>query len=99
MLALPHYNAYEGQSLYDIAILTYGDASKAISIAAHNGISVTTKLVAGQKIALQDAEKNIQVLQVYSNTGVIPATSFDDANAALSTGIGFMDVGTTFKVT
>ena len=97
MLRLPAYNVYEGQSLYDVAIVSYGNASMAMAIANYNGLSVTATLVAGQQIELPDAAKNVQVMQVYKNTGAIPATSTQKGTIMYG-GIGYMGLGINFKI-
>jgi hypothetical protein len=101
MLKQDYFSAFVGQNLYDIAAINYGDTSLAMDLAIANNICLTDDLEAGQKIQLIEAKKNAQVLQVYKNTGSIPATAETEQGTTIllpPDGIGFMTIGTTFKV-
>lgn len=101
MLKQEYYSAFVGQSLYDVATIYYGDSSLAMDLAIANNLCLTDDLVAGQKIQLIEAKKNAQVLQVYKNTGIIPATAETEIDTTIllpPDGIGFMTIGRTFIV-
>ncbi len=101
MLQQTFYNSFAGQSLYDVAAAVYGDATLADDLAIENGISVTDELTPGQKILLIDGKIKQEVIKVYSNAGVIPATAesaTDETIIITPGGIGYMAIGTTFRV-
>jgi hypothetical protein len=95
------YKVYEGQCMLDVAVALYGDASFAFSLAYANDIGITTTLVAGQVIKVFDNVKNLNVLQVYKQLQIVPATAIGTSyNIAFAggSGIGYMQIGTNFKV-
>lgn len=72
----------EGQSMLDIALQEYGDAAGVISVAAINGLSVTTKLATNTELSVDDDNPiNRKIRDYYFektykvNTGyVVPST-------------------------
>jgi hypothetical protein len=100
MLQQEPYSVYEGQSLFDVSVALYGDASKVMQLAYENNLSVTDKLFAGQQIKPVTDKQNFQVLQVYKQNKTIPATTLgaDLLTGILKGGIGYMQIGNNFKV-
>lgn len=67
--------AGEGQSLFDIALITTGSCEAAWAIAVLNGISVTEELQAGQVVNTDIDIVNKGVHFYYINKGLQPATA------------------------
>ena len=91
-----NYSINTNQNLFDVATMVYGLPEHAYKIARFNGISITSALYSGQIINLPNLDVNTKVLKVYKNTGVVAATNNDAL--ITQTGIGFMQIGTTFIV-
>ena len=90
-----------GQSLLDIALQETGNADNALLIAFANNISATNKLTAGDILSIPDnIEKNMDVLEVYQEKYVSPATIPTSQQEALnpSGGIGYMSIEIDFIV-
>lgn len=88
------------QCLFDIAMQYGGSRSHVYAIAIANNISVTHLLVAGQTIVVPDsvlADIDGNVAYVLGQQRHIPA-SMDDGVIANGSGIGFMQIGSNFKV-
>ena len=66
------YQKHNQQSVFDIAMHHYGDASQAIFIAIANNQSLTD--IPADEVELPDAEINYYVVKSISNRKVIPAT-------------------------
>ncbi|MFC4262481.1 hypothetical protein ACFOWM_06315 [Ferruginibacter yonginensis] len=102
MLSQQQYSVHDGQSLFDVAACIYGDASIAFDLAIVNDLSITDKLVPGQKIQMVEAKIKQDVVRLYENNGTIPATavSIDSNNNIIEQpdGIGYMAIGTTFII-
>ena len=89
------------QSLLDIALQETGNADKALQIAIANNMSATNKLAAGDVLNIPDSiEKNMDVLEVYREKCVSPATAPTTQQEALnpSGGIGYMSIEIDFIV-
>ena len=89
------------QSLLDIALQETGNADKALQIAIANNMSATNKLAAGDILNIPESvEKNMDVLEVYMEKCVSPATAPTTQQEALnpSGGIGYMSIEIDFIV-
>jgi len=64
----------ENQTLFDIALIHYGDANTAFAIARKNNISITDILAVGTEIELPEVNKNKAVVDFYANNNIEPAT-------------------------
>lgn len=88
------------QSLLDLAIQHTGNVFNAFDIAVANGFSVSDSLVPGSKLMIPDSVKvEKEILNYYTAKSIKPATSLTDLEViAERRGIGWMKIGTTFKV-
>ncbi|MEN4762655.1 MULTISPECIES: hypothetical protein [unclassified Chryseobacterium] len=90
------------QSILDIAIQYTGDVQKCFDIAIANGMSVSDFLTSGVTLTIPDEmEKNNDVINYYASKKIKPATGTTlEQESQLPTlkGIGFMQLGNTFKV-
>ena len=68
-------NALQGQTIFDIAVMSCGDVAAACDIARLNGISETVPLIKGTAIALPDVV-NRKVVSYYVRTNIVPATEY-----------------------
>jgi hypothetical protein len=100
MLQQEYYNVHEGQSLFDIAVLLYGDAFNALQLAYINDIEITRTLYAGQKIKAFSGAVNTKVLKVYNQSGIVPATGVIDIEdfGALVPGAEYIQLGSDLQV-
>lgn len=89
------------QSLLDIALQETGNADNALQIAIANNIAATHKLIAGDVLNIPNGiEKNMDVLEVYREKRVSPATAPTTQQEAInpSGGIGYMGIEIDFIV-
>jgi hypothetical protein len=89
----------QGQCMMDIAVQHCGDATALFEIAELNGKSFTDLIDAGTNITIPDAY-NPAIVKYLADKMIVPATS-DAAEAtdvAPLKGIGYMTIGSTFKV-
>lgn len=88
------------QSILDIAIQHTGSVFNAFAIAFANGFSVSEILVSGTTLIIPDEiKKNEDIFNYYTAKGVKPATSLTDLESITEhRGIGWMKVGSSFKV-
>lgn len=91
------------QSLFDISIRYTGTIENAFKIAVANGLSLTDELEPGAQLIIpSDVEMNNDVVSYFSAKGIQPATGLTeyDLNIAntVQRGIGYMQIGKTFKV-
>lgn len=85
------------QTIIDLAIQALGDASRAIEIAALNGLGVTDELTPGQELQIPDYDiTKTDVVQLFTNPALAPA-SMDDA-MSLDEGIDFWAIEMDFEV-
>lgn len=88
------------QRMIDIAMQELGDVEKLFDIALLNGKSVTEDTAAGISLLVDDYDKSKRsIVQVLRRKGFEPASANDLQFPPLPPGgIGFMQIGTTFKV-
>ena len=90
-----------GQSLLDIALQTTGDADNALQIALFNGLCLTESLISGTTLEIpSDLNTNVDVLEVYREKKIIPATAATSQQEALNPfgGIEYMGIEIDFIV-
>ena len=91
------------QSLLDIAVQYTGTIENAFKIAVANGLSLTDELQPGAQLIIPaDAEMNNDVVNYFSAKGIQPATGLTENDLLIEQtvqrGIGYMQIGKTFKV-
>jgi len=91
------------QSLFDISIRYTGTLENAFKIAVANGLSLTDELEPGAQLIIPaDVEMNNDIVSYFSAKGIQPATGLTDNDLLISQtvqrGIGYMQIGKTFKV-
>ena len=91
------------QSLLDIAVQYTGTIENAFKIAVANGLSLTDDLEPGAQLIIPaDAEMNNDVVSYFSAKGIQPATGLTENDLLIAQtvqrGIGYMQIGKTFKV-
>lgn len=68
--------ALPGQTLLDLALQHYGDASAIVRLCMDNGYNVGDKVAAGAALKVDtDKVVNKQVVAYYAQQGVVPATA------------------------
>jgi hypothetical protein len=65
-----------GQSIFDIALMTYGIAEAAYDIALANDIDITDD-VEGKLLDIPNGVKNKKVTEYYAINSITPATFFE----------------------
>ena len=94
--------AKDKQNLFDISVQEYAEVTYAFMLAKLNNLSLTTTLKVGQEVEVPKIDVDNELLQEYfKNNGVTPTTAspaFKGGSSPALTGIGFMTIGTTFKV-
>nr|WP_315032483.1 hypothetical protein [uncultured Chryseobacterium sp.] len=90
------------QSILDISIQYTGDVQKCFDIAIANGMSVSDLLASGTTLTIpDDIEKNPDVINYYASRLLKPATGTtlqQENQLPTLKGIGYMQIGNTFKV-
>ena len=91
------------QSLLDIAVQYTGTIENAFKIAVANGLSLTDELQPGAQLIIpSDVEMNSDVVSYFSGKGIQPATGLTENDLLIAQtvqrGIGYMQIGKTFKV-
>ena len=89
------------QSLLDIAIQHTGNVLNAFLIAQANGLAVSDELSTGQILIIPETvENNNDILNYYSSRAIQPATALTEIVTEIvrQRGIGYMQIGKTFKV-
>ena len=81
------------QTLIDIAMQEYGDATQIFTIALLNGISVTDNLSDDQQLIVDDVTVN-EVIDGLSSRNIQPASNAGN----MLGGIGYMGIGIDFIV-
>ena len=87
----------------DISIRYTGTIENAFKIAVANGLSLTDELGPGAQLIIPaDAEMNSDVVNYFSAKGIQPATGLTENDLLIAQtvqrGIGYMQIGKTFKV-
>ena len=65
------------QSLFDISVQEYGTIEGVFEIALANGLSVTDKLTAGQKLKIPEIDQSLvqpEIVDYYKRNDIHPAT-------------------------
>jgi len=84
------------QTLFDIAMQCLGNVERVYEIALLNGFGITDEIDPGTRIFLPEiSNEDKAVANVFTKSGLRP-TSKD--LGALPGGIGYMQIGTSFKV-
>ena len=90
------------QSLFDISIRYTGTIENAFKIAVANGLSLTDELEPGAQLIIPEVEMNNDVVNYFSAKGIQPATGLTENDLLIAQtvqrGIGYMQIGKTFKV-
>lgn len=87
----------DGQTLFDIAVQSLGSVDRVFDLAQLNGIGITDDLTSGQILLLPDVAFEDADTVDYFTKPWYPASG-DGANDAPPGGIGYMQIGTNFKV-
>ena len=88
------------QTFLDVAMQECGSADYALQIALFNGNSITKDLVAGDEVEVQIFDLNAKqksIAYVLSRKENKPASNDIEAFSN-NRGIGYMEIGTSFKV-
>lgn len=85
------------QTLLDIALQETGSAEQALQIAIDNNIPVTCKFKSGETLKVSAIEKGRDVLEVYHEKRIIPATAPSIQQETLG-GIEYMGIEIDFIV-
>ena len=90
------------QSLFDISIRYTGTIENAFKIAVANGLSLTDELGPGAQLIIPEVEMNNDVVNYFAGKGIQPATGLTENDLLIAQtvqrGIGYMQIGKTFKV-
>ncbi|MBU2526250.1 MAG: hypothetical protein KKC03_06590 [Bacteroidetes bacterium] len=88
------------QSLLDIAIKETGSITSIFDFAIINGVGITDDIVPGSAIEIPTIDYGFKgVVDYYKTNRIFPATDIDEATLpARDEGIGFWQIGLTFKV-
>lgn len=88
------------QSILDIAIQYTGMVENSFDIAVYNGLSVSDSLSSGMNITIPEGiDTDVDVINDFSSKILQPATGItDESIVPTGKGIGWMQVGTSFKV-
>lgn len=88
----------QGQNMMDLAVQHSGDCTALFAFAMKNGISVTEEIASGMDLIVPEVI-NIGVVKYFSDKTIIPAFEKAKANPIVGgRGIGFMRIGSDFKV-
>ena len=91
------------QSLFDISIRYTGTIENAFKIAVANGLSLTDELESGAQLIIpEDVQMNNDVVNYFAGKVIHPATVLTEYYLLIAQteqrGIGYMQIGKTFKV-
>lgn len=86
------------QSILDIAIQHLGDAQRAFDIALANGRGIADDIEPGDRLTLDEAQRNRRMVQYFTVNALMPATSLEDNVVTLEGGINFMGIQIDFVV-
>lgn len=85
------------QTLVDISLQGCGTIDNWFDVAILNGMGITDDLTPGNTVATPDALQTLaSVVRLFGNVDLAPASGYDDA--AVLGGIGYMQIGSSFKV-
>lgn len=90
-----------GQSIVDIALQATGNADQALPIALSNGLCLTEQLTPGAILEIpQGTHVDMDVLEVYREKNILPATATTSQQEALNPfgGIEYMGIEIDFIV-
>jgi hypothetical protein len=87
----------QGQCLMDIAVQHCGDATAIFEIAALNNIEITGLLVEGTQLLIP-TPYNAAIVNYLKEKNAVPATHEASEKKAKNKGIGFMRIGSTFRI-
>ncbi|MBB4807466.1 hypothetical protein HNP38_002772 [Chryseobacterium defluvii] len=91
------------QSILDVALQHTGSVENCFAIAVVNGHSVSDVLSVGLPVEIpEDVFKNTDVLNYYNAKKIEPATGWakeQNEEIPMLKGIGYMQIGNSFKVT
>lgn len=87
----------DGQTLFDIAIQQLGSVDRVFDLAQLNGLGINDNLVSGQVLLLPDVAFENATTVDYFTKPWYPASGDVEADNILG-GIGYMQIGTNFKV-
>lgn len=90
--------ALNNQSLFDIALQVYGDATGAFMLAKENGLSITADLTPGQVLQYDPTNViNKQVVDYYRVNNIKPATAITEEPTPEDRGIFDYTFDETFE--
>jgi len=87
----------DGQTLFDIAIQSLGIVDRVFDVAQLNGLGITDDLVSGQILFLPAVAFEDTDTVEYFTKPWYPMSGDADSDVILG-GIGYMQIGTNFKV-
>lgn len=87
----------DGQSLLDMQLIACGSIDGVVQMCAINDMGITDDLEDGQIIKAGDVYAG-QIVALYGNRGIEPATALDPESAQTFGGIGYMRIGIDFIV-
>lgn len=94
--------ALHNQNLLDISIQHTGTVENCFIIAVANGLCISDDLIPGQKLIIpDDVVINNEILNYYTAKEIQPATAYPlsvGEEIEEQSGIGYMQIGSTFKV-
>lgn len=94
--------ALHNQNLLDISIQHTGTVSNCFKIAVANGLCISNDLIPGQKLIIpDDVVMDNEILNYYTAKNIQPATAYPlsvGEETEEQSGIGYMQIGSTFKV-
>ncbi len=89
--------ALHNQTLLDISIQHTGTVENCFKIAVANGLSVSDEITPGQELKIpSDVKIDKEILNYYKAKELQPATKGKEISQ--QGGIGYMQIGSTFKV-
>lgn len=69
-------NVINYQSIFDIALLAYGNLEGVVSLCLENNLSLTDELVPGQTIKVPEyAESKTEIVKYFEDRNINPATA------------------------
>lgn len=94
--------ALHNQNLLDISIQHTGTVSNCFVIAVVNGLCISDDLIPGQKLIIPESVvTDNEILNYYTAKNIQPATAYPlsiDEETEENSGINYMQIGSTFKV-
>ena len=87
----------DGQSLLDLQLIAYGSIEGIVQMCAINDMGITDDLEDGQLVKAKDIYAS-QIVALYGNRGIEPATALVPEIEQTFAGIGYMRIGIDFIV-